>query len=276
MTHPTHLRVSSDFVIAQLSDLHLSTHIPANADKFLKVLDIALTYQPNLLLLTGDLVNDGKANLYNWLFDTLDKTRIAYLCLAGNHDLTHELGHDLPFDERQFLPITKDDRLIDAHRLIIELPHTTWQILAVNSAINGQIHGRLDDDKLAFLKTHLAYNLPTLIALHHHPIPVGSAWIDKHMLQNSDEFWATLNFINQATYASDTIHHLHVVCGHVHQAHLLQHDNATLYTCPATSVQFSPHQDDFDIDKTASGFRLLQLHDNHKPNTWVKRLNDEP
>lgn len=74
MTYPTHLSAPSDFIIAQISDLHLSTHVPTNTDKFLKVLDFALTFKPNLLLLTGDLVNDGHLPLYDWLFAALDKT----------------------------------------------------------------------------------------------------------------------------------------------------------------------------------------------------------
>lgn len=269
MTYPTHLSAPSDFVIAQISDLHLSTHVPTNTDKFLKVLDFALTFKPNLLLLTGDLVNDGYLPLYDWLFAALDKTNTPYLCLAGNHDVTHEIGHDLPFDKRTFLPIAKDDRLIDTHRLVIDLPHATWQLLAVNSALHGHIYGRLDDAQLAFLKTHLNHAMPTLIALHHHPTPVGSAWIDEHMLQNGDEFWAILN-----AHTTNTANRPHVLCGHVHQAHILQQNGGTLYTCPATSRQFAPHQDEFGIDDVASGFRLLQLHNNRTLDTWVKRLDN--
>lgn len=274
MNCPNHLSVSSDFIIAQISDLHLSTHVFDNTDKFLKVLDFALTFKPNLLLFTGDLVNDGSLPLYDWLFDTLDKTNIPYLCLAGNHDVTHEMGHDLPFDKRIFTPIAKDNRLIDTHRLIIGLPYATWQLLAVNSAIGGHICGRLDDDKLAFLGTHLNHAIPTLIAMHHHPTPVGSAWIDKHILQNGDAFWATLahaKHINQATYATDTANHPHILSGHVHQAHILRQNGGTLYTCPATSYQFAPYQDEFSIDDMASGFRLITLDNDHLI-TNIKRL----
>lgn len=250
-TNPAYLSAKRDFVIAQISDLHLSKHNPASMESFLAVLDLAKNHKPNLLLLTGDLVNDGITALYDWLFEMLAGTHIPFLCLAGNHDVTCEIGHDLPFECRQFLPIKADDRLANTHRIVIDLPNVTWQVLAVNSAVHGQIYGMLGADTLDFLKDHLSCNLPTLIALHHHPSPVGSAWIDGYMLKNSDEFWATL--------APHTTHPLHIVCGHVHQAHTLSTEYGTLHTCPATSRQFTPYQENFGIDTVSAGCRLIRL-----------------
>lgn len=256
------------FIIAQISDLHLSVHKPDNTDKFLSVLRLALEQQPNLLLLTGDLVNDGNVQLYNWLFKELKRTNIPFVCLAGNHDVTRELGHELPFCKRKFHPIQTDKRLIDTHHLVIELPQNTWQILSLNSAVSGQIHGRLTDDQLGFLKTHLSCNLPTIIAMHHHSLPVGSAWIDKHILQNHNEFWQTLS-----PYRCIKA----IICGHVHQVHELITPTphpATLYTCPATSRQFLPHQDDFMLDSIPGGFRLIHIYNKEKLATWVKRVQN--
>lgn len=263
MIYPTKLSTLHDFVIAQISDLHLSKHNPAYLEQFLAVLHLALSHQPNLLLLTGDLVNDGDKDGYDWLFDTLRTTKVPFLCLAGNHDVTHEIGHHLPFDERQFLPIPADPRLIDKHRLVIDVAGTTWQLLAVNSAVNGQIYGHLTNETLDFLQSHLHNNPPTLIALHHHPIPVGSAWIDEHLLKNHDEFWHTL---------AHAPHPPHIVCGHVHQAHTLQGQYGTLYTCSATSRQFMPHQDDFGLDALSAGFRLIHLN-NTDLNSHIVRLS---
>ncbi len=270
MNYPTHLSVppsQESFVIAQLSDLHLSYHHPEHLDKFLWVLELALRHEPSLLLLTGDLVNDGTTPLYDWLFAQLLDTRIPFLCLAGNHDLTQEIGHDLPFHHRQFLPAQRDTRLIDTHRLVIQLPNISWQLLAVNSAVHGQIHGMLDVRALDFLANHLQSDMPTLIAMHHHPSPIGSAWIDAYRLMNADAFWQTLQ-------AHPTHHRPHVLSGHVHQAAILVQEHGTLYTCPATSRQFIAHQDTFGIDQVADGFRLLQLYNNATLDTWVKRLDN--
>lgn len=253
MTYPTHLSSPTPFVIAQISDLHLSPHMPSYREQFLATLALAKSHKPHLLLLTGDLVNDGDKDGYDWLFDVLQKTGVPFLCLAGNHDVTHELGANLPFEQRTFLPTPADPRLIDTHRLILDVQGVRWQLLAVNSAVNGQIYGRLNDDKLTFLTTHLTKSLPTLITLHHHPYPVGSAWIDEHKLINHQAVWDTL-----APFDG-----IHLLCGHVHQAHSLAIGTHHLHTCPATSRQFMPHQDDFGIDATQAGFRLITLTGTH-------------
>lgn len=256
MNYPTHLSAPSDFVIAQISDLHLSKHDLTTRDKFLVVLELALQHQPNLLLLTGDLVNDGEADLYDWLFARLNDTHLPFLCMAGNHDVTQEIGHGLPFNERTFLPICADERLVDNHRLLITLPDATWQILTVNTAVGGQAYGNISPDGLAFLSHHLSDPLPTLIALHHHPLPVGSAWMDKLMLQNADAFWHIVQPHPQVRA---------VLSGHVHQACAkavpLMAD-CTFYTTPATARQFLPLNDDFALDTMAGGFRLMTLHGN--------------
>lgn len=265
MTYPTHLSTATPFVIAQISDLHLSPHTPSYRETFLAVLALAQNYAPDLLLLTGDLVNDGDKDGYDWLFDVLQKTGTPFLCLAGNHDVTHELGADLPFEQRTFLPTPADPRLIDTHRLSLDVQGTRWQLLAVNSAVNGQIYGRLDDDKLTFLKNHLTKSLPTLIALHHHPHPVGSAWIDEYRLKNADEFWRTLATFDNAKA---------ILCGHVHQTHSLMVQGVALSTCPATSRQFAPHRDEFAIDDIAAGFRLIQICNKKTLVTCVKRVQN--
>lgn len=251
------------FKIAQLSDLHLSDTI--SIDKFLQVLKLACADAPDLLLLTGDLVNDGRTAMYDWLFETLTQTKIPFVCLAGNHDVTIELGHDLPFEERQFLPTMADNRLMDCHRLCIEMPDTKWQILSVNSAVNGQIYGRLSTEQLDFLVEHLQNHLPTIIAMHHHSHLVGSAWIDAHILQNHQQLWQALTPFDNLKA---------VICGHVHQAHHLCVGTHSLYTCPATSRQFLPHHDDFAIDDVAAGFRLIHICNKKTLETWVKRVQN--
>lgn len=262
--YPTCLHATHSFTIAQISDLHLSDHNSTSFDKFLAVLALAQSHAPDLLLLTGDLVNDGVVRIYDWLFHQLNSANIPFLCLAGNHDLTHELGSDLPFYKRIFLPINADGRLINTHRLVIEFPTCQWQLLAVNSAVNGQIYGKLCNDTLSFLNAHLTGNLPTIIALHHHVIPVGSAWIDKHILVNRHEFWQLITPQVRA-----------ILSGHVHQDFAItppQQPNCTVYTTPATARQFLPFNDDFALDTMASGFRLLCLHNDQTISSQVIRL----
>lgn len=234
--------MTTPITIAQLSDLHLSDK--PSRQRFLEVLAFTLTKQPNFLLLTGDLVNDGQQMGYDWLFDVLDDTKLPYACVAGNHDVNHQGEH--------------------WHHLTPSLCHPSlrgmghyglahWQLLTLNSSVGGAIGGFLDQHSLHFITQILTHDpRPAIIALHHHPTAVGSAWIDAHLLANGRQLEKLL----------DTFDHVKaVVCGHVHQAHTLPFGRTLLYTCPAVSRQFLPFVDDFAIDTLPAGFRLFRLYD---------------
>lgn len=276
------------FRIAQLSDLHLTgdfnqTKQDPSVRQFLACLGLALSYQPDFLLLTGDLINNGDKDGYAWLFDTLTQTGVPFVCLAGNHDVTFELGHELPYEQRQFFPIAKDERLIShacfvffkSHGRIAIRPYLskvnlstfsqfsplpsrpTHQLICLNSAVSGKEFGRLSPNTLAWLDTILSQtSYSTIIALHHPPINIGSAWIDDLRLQNDDELFAILK----------KYPHIHtILTGHVHQAHTLSHANVQILTAPAVSRQFLPFSDTFALDDDPTtgqaGFRLIDLSD---------------
>lgn len=256
---------TDNFIIAHLSDLHLSPHKPHYQTQFLQILALAQRHEPDLLLLTGDLVNDGDKSIYDWLFDTLQRTGIAFACVAGNHDVTYEVGATLAFEKRTFLPITPDKRLLHRTKLDLMTHAGTWQLLLLDSTVSGQIFGRLDQETLAWLSNSLLNDNPTLIALHHPPVLVGSAWIDAYCLQNRQAFWQCLS----------NAPHVHaILTGHVHQAHALpaptQHQ-CTVYTTPATSRQFLPHRDDFALDTLMHGFGLITLSNQNKITSQIIR-----
>lgn len=240
MTHTT---------LIQLSDLHLSGEI-GEADsyrRFLACLNASRAHAPDYYLLTGDLVNHGDKNATDWLFDVMRAQNVPFFAIAGNHDVTIEDDEHLAFDERTFIPKTPDERLINCHAVAIG----AWRLLLIDSAVSGQIYGKLTPSTLLWLDEQLsAHKAPTLIALHHHPLQVKSAWIDGYMLQNAQALWQVI------------AKHSHVklmVCGHVHQAHRLQKQHITLCTAPSTHRQFLPFAAQFALDDVAGGFNKITL-----------------
>ena len=266
---PYKLYAQDIFTLAQLSDLHLTGTIGTSPSyqRFLQALHMVKMVQPDLLVLTGDLVNHGKTEGYDWLFDTLLKTNIAFACIGGNHDVTHETNEHLPFEQRQFFGVKTDIRLLNQHSITVYLNHHTWQILLIHSGVSGQIAGQIDLPTLTWLDQTLANHLSTVIALHHHPITVGSAWIDAYQLQNHAEFWHIIN-------KHPNVHA--IICGHVHQAHSIiaptQH-LCTVHTCPATDRQFMPYQKTFTLDNQQGGLRILQLSNDNTIATHTKRYD---
>ena len=100
--------------------------------------------------------------------------------------------------------------------------------------------------------------------MHHHPVDVGY-FIDKHGLQNKDDFWQTITSYNQNNNNKIKA----IACGHVHRASVLTLKNneeavdnqasVDLYTCPATSIQFDPSADTVKALTQGPAYRLFYL-----------------
>ncbi len=223
--------------LVQLTDLHLMADSDAlyrgvdSRSHFLAALQQALSLEPELLLLTGDLAEQVQPETYAWLYQQLQATGLAWQWLPGNHDSVELM--------QSFKP---------AH---FELSLAGWQLLSLNTSLPGEAAGWLAASELERLSQALAAQRPTLIALHHHPLPVGSAWMDALGLKNAAALWEVLQAADQPRV---------LLCGHVHQAASWQHLGASVYATPATSVQFRPQVEQFQLATQAQpGLRWLDI-----------------
>lgn len=216
----------------------------------------------DLILVTGDLVNEVKPAIYNYIFEVLSATNIPFACIAGNHDVTDEIDGHLPFSQRKLVAKTADDRLLSRH--VIDTQY--WQVLLFNSAVPGKIAGEITNPDIDWLCTQLSTcTKPALIALHHHVLPMQSEWIDAHIAENTADFWQRMAAFK----------HLKVIIsGHTHQEQIRHYNGVTVYTTPSTCYQFQPYEDDFAYDKDAQpGYRWLQLANTGQIASWVNRLD---
>ncbi len=125
-------------------------------------------------MVTGDLTHEGDARAYQSLMGQLEKLPAPYFWLAGNHD-----------HFRFMLEVGAPERLRTKQ---IMLPH--WQILLVDSHIeDDEVPGLVSQSELSWLATALREypDKYAAIFVHHHIVPVGSAWLDSQRLpmQNS-------------------------------------------------------------------------------------------
>lgn len=257
--------------VLQLTDLHLFEDCQKTAQAascqqhFESILNQALAeaLRCDLILVTGDLVNEVKSSIYDRIFDRLTRTGLPFACVAGNHDVTDETNTDLPFEQRALIARASDPRLVEQH--VIDTPD--WQVLLINSTIPGVVAGLISADNIEWLRRQLSRcDKPALLALHHHVLPMQSAWIDAHMAQDAEEMWKML---------SEFPHLKIIINGHSHQEQTLHHQGVTVYTTPSTSYQFKPRCDEFAYDEQARpGYRWLQLGPNGQSKSWVKRLTE--
>ncbi len=214
-------------------------------------------HQPDYLLLTGDLADAGDWEAYQQLVEMITPLNIPTLWLPGNHDLYDRLCQTLtspPFDARKSLTIGG------------------WRVILLNSVMTTNCigMGELTADALTWLQQELQTDpiTPTLIALHHHPLPTGIDWLDQISLQGAEAFYATIDPFPQVRL---------VIFGHIHQALHHQRHHVDYYGCPSTCTQVAPvGSDPPTSDLMQPGFRWLRLYADGYHKTGVERVTFVP
>ncbi|MCW8995493.1 MAG: 3',5'-cyclic-AMP phosphodiesterase [Psychromonas sp.] len=247
-----------DLPLLQITDMHLFADRKKDllgiktVQSYEAVIAHASSYSSDCLavLSTGDISQDHSPQSYID-FTTLIKTlNMPCYWLPGNHDL-----------QAVMLPNLLQQGLAHTQQIISDY----WQIIMLDSQVEGVVYGELTEQQLAFLELALLEypDKHTLICLHHHVLPVGSAWLDQHILKNSQVF---LNLISAFTNVRA------VLSGHVHQAGDILHNGICFMTTPSTCVQFKPDSDDFALDTQAPGYRYLSLNKDGGIDTRIERI----
>lgn len=205
----------------------------------------------DLMVATGDISQDHSEASYQRFADAITPLALPCYWLPGNHDFQPAMS------------IVSPGVQIKAQRHVLLGEH--WQMILLDSQVVGLPHGQLSPEQLRFLEEQLTAfpDRHSLILLHHHPVLVGSAWLDQHTLQSSDELWALLRKHNNVSA---------LLCGHVHQELDVLVDGVRVLATPSTCVQFKPNSDDFSLDYRAPGWRSLYLHADGLLETHVSRL----
>lgn len=248
--------------VLQLTDSHLYAD-PSRCllgintlETFDQVLAQALQERgtPDLLLATGDLVHDASDAGYKRLLGRLKLTGIPSYCLPGNHDLPQKLKQQLNQDNVHTVPSVQAGG---------------WSVIFLDSTIPDDESGRLNAQQMELLRLLLEAHPEkhTLICMHHHPLPVGSRWMDTMALRNPDAFFGLLGQHPQVRA---------VLCGHIHQRYEGEHNGIRLIGSPSTCVQFIPGQDDFGIDACPPGYRWLSLRTDGGIDTGIGLLPEIP
>ena len=246
---------STPLRVLQISDTHLFTdaggrlHGVNTRETLQRVLDAAARQaRPDLVLATGDLVHDQPA-AYPVLAKMLRQLHAPVAAIAGNHDDAGELRAM----EASGLHVGGMQRL------------DGWSLLLLNTQVSGKVGGHLSQSELTLLRDGLrmAGDDHVLIALHHHPVPLHSAWLDRIALDNADEFFNILDCSANVRL---------VIWGHVHQEFDAVRRGVRLLAAPSTCLQFLPRSRDFTVDDKPPGMRWLSLHKDGRIETEVHWL----
>ena len=245
--------------VVQITDTHLNrieggTLLGLDTDFSLQqVLQRVLAERDSidLVLATGDIADNGSEEAYLRARDYFSRLAAPVLWLPGNHDRAEVMAAVL--GQRGELQRTA------------ETGH--WQVLMLNSQIPGAVGGRLGAAELQTLRSCLQdaarRSQHVLVCLHHQPVAMGSAWIDRQMLADSEDFLALLGQFDCVRG---------VLWGHVHQQLDRDYNGWQLMATPSSCVQFAPGSDAFKADDAPPGYRWLDLLADGRIETGVSRV----
>ncbi len=180
----------------------------------------ALRPAPDVVLVTGDLVDAGMAEEYAHLRELLAPLAMPVYLIPGNHDLRDPLRATfadhryLPHDG--FLQYAVDSGLV--------------RLIALDTLTPGAPHGELCERRLNWLEQRLAESdRPTILFMHHPPFECGMKGFDE----------ARLN-VGADRLAAIVRRHPNVeriLCGHVHRPILVRWAGSIASVAPSTAHQ---------------------------------------
>lgn len=196
-------------LIAQISDLHVQSAdvLAYGVVDTNSLVQAALAHlnrlnpQPDLVVATGDLVQQGTLTDYQQLREMLANLRAPIYLMPGNHDQGANLRQ--VFADHPYLT-----RSIDHLSYVVD--DYPIRLIMLDNTLPGEKSGRLDSQRLAWLEAQLvrAPETPTLIFMHHPPFMTGIPWMDRRRLDGSDALAALIAQHGQVERVS---------CGHFHR-----------------------------------------------------------
>jgi Icc protein len=198
--------------------------------------------RPAFVLVTGDCSSDGSPDSYRRLAGKLAELAAPVYYLPGNHDDPALMSQMLC--GRELAARQKLTQVFDA---------LGWRFILLDSSVPGQDGGELGDAQRAWLRATLASQprTPTVVVVHHNPLPVGSAWLDTMTIADANALTAILDTSSQVRA---------VLFGHIHQVFEDRRNGAQYLSAPSTFFQFKPNSPRFGRDDRPAGVRIVRLN----------------
>lgn len=239
--------MSKKKVIVQISDTHLfgDTNKELNGANSYLNLSKVLSYiqaeleKVDLIICTGDLSQDCTPDSYKHLANLLNVTDINYHLIPGNHDDVDMINKVFDFTWLK----NNVDYSFDLEN---------WFFYFIDSSEYPKEGGYVTPDQLSNFSNALKnnQNKSTVVFLHHHPLKINSSWMDKMLLNSSNEFNEIIENNSQVKA---------VLFGHIHQVFEKVLGKTLYASAPSTSFQVKSNAETFLLDKLIPGFRLIEL-----------------
>ncbi len=215
-------------LIAHLSDPHLRPRgvlyqdvVDSNAmfEAAIRHLD-RLEITPDLVILSGDLVDTGHPDEYEVARDLLARISLPLLAIPGNHD------------EREAFRAAFRDRAWMATEGPLHLVGDAFgpvRVIGLDATLPGEHHGNVDEAAADWLAATLATDpqRPTIIMMHQPPIATGVPYLDAYRCFGAARLEAVVSRFPGVEL---------ILCGHVHRMMQTRFAGTLLMTAPSTTT----------------------------------------
>jgi Icc protein len=180
----------------------------------------AMTPQPDLVVLSGDVVDTAAGSEYEMAAELLAQVRQPLLIIPGNHDERN--GFRACFAHHPHL-----SRSGPLH--FAAGAHGPVRILGLDVTVPGAHHGDMDDGCCRWLEERLEEepDRPTLIMMHQPPFESGIACIDDYHCRHGERLAAIVLRFPAVE---------RILCGHIHRFMQLRFGGTMLVTAPSTTT----------------------------------------
>ena len=244
------------FIIAQLTDLHIGFsgegQFCQNSMRLREVIRELnnMVAMPDIVLLTGDLVETGEDWSYKKLKEQIKMIECPIFLALGNHD-------NRAVFQRNFPEVESNEGFVQY--VIEDLP---IRIIVLDTLEEGLHGGGFCETRAAWLEATLASapTRPTLIAMHHPPIETGIAW----MTTPPDAVWAQ-RFI-QTIKPYDNI--VQVLAGHIHRTIFEKLANTVISVTEAVAPEVKLELAPLSVDAPDNRTLLRNSNPGYSLHSW--------
>lgn len=193
--------------------------------------------RPDLVLLSGDLVDHGHADEYAMLSRLLAGLNVPVLAIPGNHDEREAFRG--AFAGQSWLPASGPINYVAGDRGAV-------RIVALDVTLPGLHHGAVSEEGAAWLDRVLSAEptRPTIVMMHQPPFDTGIPYMDLYSCREGQRLASVVARHPQVE---------RILCGHVHRFMQLRFGGTSLCTAPSTTTAIA-----------------LQLHPDAKPASHIE------
>ena len=230
-------------IVAQVTDTHVTSGgelvfgMIDTADRLVRCVEHLnhLDPRPDIVVMTGDLVDSGRPEQYRTLRGILAAIEQPIYVIPGNHDDRRALREE--FSDHAYLPS-------DGEFLHYAIDNHPLRLIGLDTTVPGEPWGDLCPRRLQWLDSRLSErrDRPTVVIMHHPPFLTGLSSMDWQNCRHGKELGEIIRHHPQV---------IRILCGHVHRAIQVQWEGVVSSTAPSPA-----HAVAFDL-RTDSPFNFI-------------------